>query len=105
MGEKNNPCFYIGEQSDSLQELSEIEDISDNSSKNNEHMPDLFGHKNKFKVDIPFFISPYDRRRLYELVFGIYLTNNDRKMHGEPMIRRIAGRKGVGKREKQYAST
>lgn len=104
MGEKNNPCFYIGEQSDSLQELSEIEDISDNSSENNEHMPDLFGHKNKFEVDIPFFISPYDRRRLYELVFGIYLTNNDRKMHGEPMIRRVAGRKGVRKREKQYAS-
>lgn len=41
MGEKNNPCFYIGEQGGSLQELSEIEDISDNSSENDEHMPDF----------------------------------------------------------------
>lgn len=29
--------------------------------------------------------------------FGIYITNNSMKMHGEPMKRRIAGRKGVRK--------
>lgn len=100
MGKKNSPCFFVGEQGDNLQALSEIEDISDNSSKNDEHLPNLFGHKNKFEVGIPFFISPYDRRRLYELVLGIYLTNNDRKMHGEPMKRRVAGRKGVKKHER-----
>lgn len=97
MGEKNSPCFFIGEQGDNLRALSEIEDISDNSSENDEHMPDLFDTKNKFEVDIHFFIGPYVGRRLCELVFGICLTNNDRKMHGEPMKRRVAGRKGVRK--------
>lgn len=29
--------------------------------------------------------------------FGIYITNNGMKMHGESMERRIAGRKGVRK--------
>lgn len=30
---------------------------------------------------------------------GIYITNNDLKMHGQPMERKIAGRKGVRKKE------
>lgn len=29
--------------------------------------------------------------------YGIYITNNDLKMHGHPKIRIIAGRKGVRK--------
>lgn len=29
--------------------------------------------------------------------YGIYLTNNGCKMHGQPMTRRVAGRKGVRK--------
>lgn len=29
--------------------------------------------------------------------YGIYITNNERKMHGQPMKRRIAGRKGARK--------
>ena len=29
--------------------------------------------------------------------YGIYITNNDLKMHGQPMNRRVAGRKGVRK--------
>ena len=29
--------------------------------------------------------------------YGIYLTNNGKKMHGEPKERRVAGRKGVRK--------
>lgn len=29
--------------------------------------------------------------------YGIYLTNNGKKMHGEPIKRRVAGRKGVRK--------
>lgn len=36
--------------------------------------------------------------------YGIHITNNGLKIHGQPMIRRVAGRKGVRKREKQYAS-
>lgn len=31
------------------------------------------------------------------LKYGIYITNNARKMHGETMTRRIAGRKRVRK--------
>lgn len=31
------------------------------------------------------------------LKYGIYITNNARKMHGETMTRRIAGRKKVRK--------
>lgn len=31
--------------------------------------------------------------------YGIYITNNGLKMHGHPMIRRVAGRKGVRKKE------
>lgn len=29
--------------------------------------------------------------------YGIYITNNDLKMHGQPKERRVAGRKGVRK--------
>ena len=29
--------------------------------------------------------------------YGIYITNNDLKIHGQPMNRRVAGRKGVRK--------
>nr|DAQ36779.1 MAG TPA: hypothetical protein [Caudoviricetes sp.] len=29
--------------------------------------------------------------------YGIYLTDNGKKMHGEPKERRVAGRKGVRK--------
>ena len=29
--------------------------------------------------------------------YGIYLTNNGKKMHGEPKERRVAGQKGVRK--------
>ena len=32
--------------------------------------------------------------------YGIYITNNGLKIHGYPMTRRVAGRKGVRKREK-----
>lgn len=44
------------------------------------------------EVDIPFPVRDL-------LKYGIYITNNARKMHGETMTRRIAGRKRVRKPE------
>lgn len=52
----------------------------------------------------------YDAEQNKTLIYGIEakgeydLSNNYLRMHGIPMIRRVAGRKGVRKREKQYAS-
>ena len=36
--------------------------------------------------------------------YGIYITNNAKKMHGETMARKIAGRKRLRKPQNQHKS-
>ena len=48
----------------------------------------------------------FPKEVFYSLLFHNRINqNNFRKIHGFPQKRKIAGRKGVRKREKQYAST
>lgn len=94
-------CNSIDDEYHLLTGISCVPEITE--SDQNDNLPNF---SNTESATINFKLNSKTKKILFYTIVapGKISRNNFRKNHGIPKIRRIAGRKGVRKREKQYVS-
>ena len=100
MGEKDEKRYFAKELDSEYHPFAGIADISKSIEPDqNDNLPNFSETES---VTINFEMNSNTKKRLFWTIFAPdkINRNNFRKNHGIPMIRRVAGRKGVRKHER-----
>lgn len=100
MGEKDEKRYFVKELDSEYHPFTGIADISESIEHDqNDNLPNFSETES---VAINFKMNSTTKKRLFWTIFAPdkINRNNFRKNHGIPMIRRVAGRRGVRKCER-----
>lgn len=103
MGEKDEKQYFVKELDSEYHPFTGIVDISESiESDQNDNFPNFSETES---VTINFTLNSITKKILFWTIVapGKISRNNFRKNHGIPKMRRVAGRKGVRKKEYQIS--
>lgn len=102
MGEKDENSIFLKSSDGEYRPFTGIAEIPENVEPDQNDNLLNFSDTGSVTINFNFKLSSNTKKRLFWIIVAPdkISRNNFRKNHGIPMIRRVAGRKGVRKRER-----